>query len=115
AAMLVSAAGLAAARDGFDGTKAGEERTMAGVRLCWCPPGGVLVGRPPDEPGRRPGEGQGEGGPTPARSAGGHGARRGGVGGGAGGPGCRGGTTAPSATSTSPRGRRSAGSSPSWP
>jgi hypothetical protein len=27
------------ARDGFDGTKAGGERTRAGVRLCWCPPG----------------------------------------------------------------------------
>jgi formylglycine-generating enzyme required for sulfatase activity len=58
AVMLVSAAGLAAARDGFDGTKAGEERTMAGVRLCWCPPGRFLMGSPPDEPERRPGEDQ---------------------------------------------------------
>jgi hypothetical protein len=52
AVILVSAAGLAAARDGFDGTKAGEERTMAGVRLCWCPPGRFTMGSPPDEPGR---------------------------------------------------------------
>jgi formylglycine-generating enzyme required for sulfatase activity len=58
AVMLGSAADLAAARDGFDGTKAGEERTMAGVRLCWCPPGRFLMGSPPDEPERRPGEDQ---------------------------------------------------------
>jgi formylglycine-generating enzyme required for sulfatase activity len=55
---LVSTAGLAAARDGFDGTKGGDERTVAGVRLCWCPPGKFTMGSPPDEPERRPGEGQ---------------------------------------------------------
>ncbi|MEZ6100240.1 MAG: formylglycine-generating enzyme family protein [Pirellulaceae bacterium] len=31
---------------------------MAGVRLCWCPPGRFLMGSPPDEPERRPGEDQ---------------------------------------------------------
>ena len=56
--MLVPVAGLAAARDGFDGRQAGYERTIAGVRLCWCPPGKFTMGSPPDEPGRRPGEGQ---------------------------------------------------------
>src|SRR5690349_12615122 len=25
--------------DSFDGTKAGAEREMSGVKLCWCPPG----------------------------------------------------------------------------
>ena len=56
AVILASAAGLTAARDGFDGTKAGEEKTIAGVRLCWCPPGRFTMGSPPSEPERRPGE-----------------------------------------------------------
>jgi sulfatase modifying factor 1 len=54
--LLVSAADIAASQDGFDGTKAGEEKTIAGVRLCWCPPGKFTMGSPPDEPERRPGE-----------------------------------------------------------
>ena len=56
--MLVSAAGLAAAMDEFTGKKAGEERTIAGVRLCWCPSGKFTMGSPPGEPERRPGEDQ---------------------------------------------------------
>jgi formylglycine-generating enzyme required for sulfatase activity len=55
---LVAAAGLAVAPDEFDGTKAGEEKTIAGVRLCWCPPGKFTMGSPPDEPERRPDEAQ---------------------------------------------------------
>src|SRR4051795_12602902 len=55
---LVSAAGLALARDGFEGKRAGEERTLAGVRLCWCPPGTFTMGSPTGEPERRPGEDQ---------------------------------------------------------
>jgi hypothetical protein len=55
---LVSAAGLARARDGFDGERAGEERIIDGVRLCWCPPGTFTMGSPPGEPERRPGEDQ---------------------------------------------------------
>jgi formylglycine-generating enzyme required for sulfatase activity len=50
-----------AAADGVDsflGSKAGDERTVAGVRLCWCPPGRFLMGSPPDEPERRPDEDQ---------------------------------------------------------
>jgi formylglycine-generating enzyme required for sulfatase activity len=58
AAMLGSAATLTAARDGLDGTKAGEEKTIAGVKLCWCPPGKFKMSSPPDEPERRPGEDQ---------------------------------------------------------
>jgi formylglycine-generating enzyme required for sulfatase activity len=58
ALMVVSVAGLAAACDGFDGTKAGEERTIAGVGLCWCPPGRFTMGSPPAESERRPGEDQ---------------------------------------------------------
>src|SRR5206468_6957911 len=59
AAMLAAAAGLlASTRDGFDGTKAGEARTVAGIKLCWCPPGKFTMGSPPGEPERRPGEDQ---------------------------------------------------------
>jgi formylglycine-generating enzyme required for sulfatase activity len=42
----------------FAGSKAGEERAIAGVRLCWCPPGKFTMGSPPEEPERRPGEAQ---------------------------------------------------------
>ena len=40
----------------FTGAKGGDEREVAGVRLCWCPPGKFTMGSPPDEPERRPGE-----------------------------------------------------------
>src|SRR4051812_10583797 len=42
----------------FTGSKAGDEREVAGVRLCWCPPGKFTMGSPPGEPERRPGEDQ---------------------------------------------------------
>ncbi|HKB39822.1 MAG TPA: formylglycine-generating enzyme family protein [Gemmataceae bacterium] len=42
----------------FAGSRAGEERAVAGVKLCWCPPGKFTMGSPPDEPERRPGEDQ---------------------------------------------------------
>ena len=45
-------------RDGFDGHRAGEEREVLGVRLCWCPAGTFTMGSPPSEPERRPGEDQ---------------------------------------------------------
>src|SRR5882762_6818350 len=60
-ACLVAAltpASFASARDGFDGIKAGDEKTIAGVKLCWCPPGKFTMGSPPGEPERRPGEDQ---------------------------------------------------------
>lgn len=40
----------------FAGSKAGEERQVAGIRLCWCPPGRFRMGSPPTETERRPGE-----------------------------------------------------------
>jgi len=40
----------------FAGARAGEERAVAGVRVCWCPPGRFRMGSPPGEPERRPGE-----------------------------------------------------------
>jgi formylglycine-generating enzyme required for sulfatase activity len=42
----------------FDGAAAGDEREVASVRLCWCPPGTFVMGSPPGEPERRPGEDQ---------------------------------------------------------
>jgi formylglycine-generating enzyme len=42
----------------FTGSKAGEEREVAGIKLCWCPPGRFTMGSPRGEPERRPGEDQ---------------------------------------------------------
>jgi sulfatase modifying factor 1 len=44
--------------DTFDGPRAGSERTIAGLRFCWCPAGRFTMGSPPNEPERRPGEDQ---------------------------------------------------------
>jgi formylglycine-generating enzyme len=44
--------------DSFSGAKGGDERVVAGVKLCWCPPGKFLMGSPPDEAERRPDEAQ---------------------------------------------------------
>jgi len=40
----------------FLGAKAGDERTVAGIKLCWCPPGKFMMGSPRNEPERRPDE-----------------------------------------------------------
>jgi sulfatase modifying factor 1 len=40
----------------FEGSKPGEQREIAGIKLCWCPSGKFIMGSPPDEPDRRPGE-----------------------------------------------------------
>lgn len=42
----------------FTGAKAGDGREIAGVKLCWCPAGKFMMGSPPSEPERRPGEDQ---------------------------------------------------------
>jgi formylglycine-generating enzyme len=42
----------------FVGSKAGDEREVTGMKLCWCPAGRFVMGSPPGEPERRPGEGQ---------------------------------------------------------
>ena len=44
--------------DPFLGSKGGDEREVAGVKLCWCPAGRFMMGSQPDEPERRPGEDQ---------------------------------------------------------
>jgi formylglycine-generating enzyme len=45
-------------RSSFQGLKAGEQRQVAGIPFCWCPPGTFMMGSPPDEPERRPDEAQ---------------------------------------------------------
>jgi len=42
----------------FEGTRAGDLRDVHGVYLCWCPAGRFVMGSPPGEPERRPGEDQ---------------------------------------------------------
>jgi len=42
----------------FDGTNAGDEREVLGIKLRWCPPGTFTMGSPLSEPERRPGEAQ---------------------------------------------------------
>jgi hypothetical protein len=58
AVMLLSVAGFPAVPDGVDGARAGEEKTVDGVRVCWCPPGKFAMGSPRLKPERRPGEDQ---------------------------------------------------------
>src|SRR5438445_681869 len=58
AAPVISTAAAKAEFSAFSGAKAGDERAVAGVKLCWCPPGKFTMGSPPDEPERRPGEDQ---------------------------------------------------------
>jgi formylglycine-generating enzyme len=45
-------------RSPFDGARAGDERSILGIRMHWCPPGRFTMGSPPGEPERRPGEEQ---------------------------------------------------------
>ncbi len=40
------------------GSKSAEERTIGGVKLCWCPAGTFLMGSPREEPGHRADEEQ---------------------------------------------------------
>jgi formylglycine-generating enzyme len=44
--------------DSFDGKNPGDQLTIAGVKLCRCPPGKFTMGSPRSEPDRRPGEDQ---------------------------------------------------------
>ena len=55
---VIPAVDTVAAPLAFTGSKAGDEREVAGIRLCWCPAGRFLMGSPPSERERRPGEDQ---------------------------------------------------------
>ena len=56
AMAIIAFAGLGPPQDDPVGARAGEERTVGGIRLCWCPPGRFTMGSPPEEPGHRPDE-----------------------------------------------------------
>ncbi|MBX3442387.1 MAG: formylglycine-generating enzyme family protein [Planctomyces sp.] len=56
--LLVASWASASAEDRFGGPHAGAETEVAGIRLCWCPPGTFLMGSPETEPDRRPDEAQ---------------------------------------------------------
>jgi formylglycine-generating enzyme required for sulfatase activity len=58
AAVSASRSVLARLPQSFAGSRAGEERDVEAIRLCWCPPGRFVMGSPPSEPERRPGEDQ---------------------------------------------------------
>jgi formylglycine-generating enzyme required for sulfatase activity len=53
-----AALAVAPAPSTFDSLKAGDEREVIGVTLCWSPAGKFTMGSPPNEPERRPGEDQ---------------------------------------------------------
>jgi formylglycine-generating enzyme len=44
--------------DSFIGSRPGDERKIAGITLCWCPPGKFIMGSPVGESERRPDEKQ---------------------------------------------------------
>jgi formylglycine-generating enzyme required for sulfatase activity len=64
--MLFGLAAVAVAPDwvlpdspsSFAGRRAGDEREVEGVKLCWCPSGRFVMGSPRREAERRPGEDQ---------------------------------------------------------
>jgi sulfatase modifying factor 1 len=60
AALLAIAARpvLALQPASFAGTKAGDERQVDAIRLCWCPPGRFVMGSPSNETGHRADEAQ---------------------------------------------------------
>ena len=57
-AASVSGAALAQRSPSFRGRRAGQQREVDAILLCWCPPGRFVMGSPPHEPERRPGEDQ---------------------------------------------------------
>jgi len=61
ASALLAATGPTArmsAAQALRGQRAGERREIDAIPFCWCPPGGFVMGSPPTEPERRPGEDQ---------------------------------------------------------
>lgn len=56
--MQVDDAATTVVPSAFNGSRAGDERELVGIRLCWCPSGRFTMGSPRCEPERRPGEDQ---------------------------------------------------------
>lgn len=57
-AALSTAEATGARTNSFAGLKAGEEREVVSLKLCWCPPGKFKMGSPRSEPERRSDENQ---------------------------------------------------------
>src|SRR5438876_6149573 len=57
-AKPVSNATKTASTSFFNGSKAGDQREIVGIRSCWCPPGKFTMGSPRSESERRPDEDQ---------------------------------------------------------
>jgi sulfatase modifying factor 1 len=55
---LLSSSAYAPGQDSGLDSKPGAERTIAGIKFCWCPPGRFRMGSPPGELERRPDETQ---------------------------------------------------------
>lgn len=58
ATVGAAASGAMLPRMPLGGSRRLEERVIAGVRCCWCPPGRFTMGSPEGETGRRPDEAQ---------------------------------------------------------
>lgn len=56
--LLVASCLSASAEESFIGSKAGVEKKVAGIKMCWCPAGTFMMGSPENEPARRPDEKQ---------------------------------------------------------
>ena len=56
AALLAGLVSLPCLR--ADEPKAGAEKEIAGIKLCWCPPGKFMMGSPEKEPDHRADEAQ---------------------------------------------------------
>lgn len=57
-AAAAAPSGSIPAQEAFRGSRAGDQRQVDGVALCWCPAGRFVMGSPRDEPERRPDEDQ---------------------------------------------------------
>jgi len=55
--VSITEGGPAPVLTAFGGSKVGEEREVAAVKMCWCPPGRFRMGSPRNEPERRADEG----------------------------------------------------------
>jgi formylglycine-generating enzyme required for sulfatase activity len=56
--LLLAPCLSASAEESFIGEKAGAEKVVAGIKMCWCPAGTFIMGSPENEPARRPDEEQ---------------------------------------------------------
>lgn len=56
--LLAASCLSASAEESLIGSRAGAEKEVAGIKLCWCPAGTFMMGSPENEPARRSDEEQ---------------------------------------------------------